>query len=82
MAVMNSNQNQTQTVQVRLNLSREKMLNWYRGRVHTVQAYDRKGRLIEFPIHILQPFMRETGIQGVYTIEFDHKGRFKRIVEC
>ena len=71
---------QDRGVIVTLNVSRDQMLRWYKGRVQTAQARSiTDGRTVYFPVNILQPFITHTGISGTFRIDFDSNGKFKSI---
>lgn len=59
-----------------LNIPAKEMLAYYQGiaRQVSVIAYD--GRRIEFSAEKLRPFLRHSGINGVFELEFDDDHRF------
>ncbi|ALP54697.1 hypothetical protein Tel_01940 [Candidatus Tenderia electrophaga] len=62
-----------------LHISADEYLKFYSGAASTVVATTRNGLSIEFPAHILRPYVRHDGIHGEFVIEFDDNNKFVAI---
>jgi uncharacterized protein YqjF (DUF2071 family) len=60
-----------QHVIIRLSLSRDRVMEHYRGQAHRVQTMSVDGRTVEFPATLLRQFVSEEGVHGVFEICFD-----------
>jgi hypothetical protein len=58
-------------VVVRLKMSREQVMDHYRGTIREVVTFDGQGRSVQFPAMMLRKFVTEEGVQGVFEITFD-----------
>ena len=64
---------------VSLSIPKEEYLRVYRGTARTVFAYTREGRSIQFPVNILQSFVKQDGVHGDFVIEVDSRNKFVSI---
>lgn len=62
-----------------IHVSAEDWVGYYRGAVRAVRATSLDGRVIELPAGVLQPFVSEHGVRGVFRVFFDQHYRFVRI---
>ena len=60
-------------------ISAEEMLKLYEGAAKNASVVARDGRRIEFPAHILRPFVTREGVSGSFAIYFDRDRKFQRI---
>lgn len=67
------------SVTVSLSISSDEYLKAYQGTGKIVLAKDTDGRRVRFPANILRPFVTHSGIHGIFRIEFDDDGKFRRI---
>lgn len=63
----------------RLDISAEKLLGYYRGEVHVVQARTTTGQTVQFPASALRKLVAKDGIHGVFRMEFDQNNKFVRL---
>lgn len=63
-------------VRFRLDITPERYLSYYQGRVSQVVATGKDGRRIQFPAQHLRPFVMHEGIHGYFELEFDAGHRF------
>ena len=56
---------------VRIDISSEDYLSWYRGRSKQVLATTLDGLKVQFPANILQSFVGHNGVKGTFQIEFE-----------
>lgn len=68
-----------QDIVVKLSISADKYKLLYQGAVQTVYARAIDGRSVQFPADILRPFLLRHGIEGVFRIRFDEKGKYQGI---
>jgi hypothetical protein len=66
-------------VVVSLSISAEKYKLMYQGVAQSVYTRSVDGRSVQFPAKILQPFLLREGINGVFRIMFDDKGKYQGI---
>ena len=64
---------------VDVHIHEQELLKLYRGSAQTVQARSRDGRNVQFPAHILRPFVLADGVHGVFKITFDQHFKFHSI---
>lgn len=69
----------TKTVRLSLRLTKDQLMRYYAGNVKQVVAKDLRGKVIRFPVNILQPYVTHDGISGLFSICFDQTGRFVSI---
>ncbi len=60
---------------VRLAISAERMLAFYRGRARQVVAVAEDGRTVRFPAEALRPHVRADGVHGRFLVRFDANHR-------
>jgi len=60
----------------KLNISREKYLNWYSGKARQVVTVADSGQKITFPADRLRPFVSHEGVNGHFAISFDDNHKF------
>lgn len=60
---------------VPLNLSADEYLRYYRGAVRNVLARDLQGRVVQFPANLLQRFVTENGVDGIFEITITSAGK-------
>jgi len=63
------------TLRFQLSITAETFAAYYRGRVQQVQVRSSDGRLVRFPASALRPFLTRAGIDGVFELTFDQRGR-------
>ncbi len=71
-------------IRVRLAISAEEYLDYYKGRASSVSARAVDGRRIMFPASTLRPFVTEKGVSGLFEITLNPDNRllsFARISE-
>ena len=68
-----------QGIIVKLSISADKYKLLYQGAARTVYARATDGRSVQFPADILRPFLLRDGIQGIFRIRFDQKGKYQGI---
>jgi len=66
-------------VVVSLAIAADEYVKLYQGSARSVYTKTIEGRSIRFPANILQPFITREGINGNFSIEFDHGNKFKTI---
>lgn len=59
-----------------LNIPAHKYKYYYEGAAHHVVATSVDGRNIQFPAHVLRPFVTHNGVAGVFVIHYDEHNRF------
>ena len=64
---------------VDLNIPTAELLRYYRGSASSVSARDRNGRRLQFPAHVLRPFVSGSGIQGTFTLSVGVGNRLHNI---
>jgi uncharacterized protein YqjF (DUF2071 family) len=62
-------------VVVSLKLSRDRVLEYYRGQAFRVQTMSIDGRSVEFPAVLLRQFVTEEGVKGIFEINFDEDNK-------
>lgn len=62
-------------VWVNLRLSPEEYLRYYRGTAKVVYARDVQGRTVQFPANLLQRFVTQNGVDGLFEIQFTSGGK-------
>jgi len=67
------------SVDVRLSISADEVLRWYRRQAHMVQCQATDGRNVQFPAQVIQPFVQRNGVSGLFRIYFQDSGKFDRI---
>ncbi len=67
------------SVRFRLDISAEDVLRYYSGTARDVVARGLDGRTIRFPANRLRPHVRVDGVHGLFELEYDEGGRFKRL---
>jgi hypothetical protein len=68
----------TKTI-VSIHLTADQYLAYYRGAVKYVQTQDHLGRRVQFPANLLQKFVSQEGVQGVFEICYSSEGKFLSI---
>jgi Protein of unknown function (DUF2835) len=66
-------------IRLRVDLGAEQVLGWYRGEHREVVALAVDGRLVQFPMRILQPWFTMEGVHGEFWIRHDAQMRFTEI---
>jgi hypothetical protein len=66
-------------VRIRLAISPEQFLEWYRGTARDVIARTDESLTVQFPANVLQRFVTPEGIHGQFLLTFDDHHRFVRI---
>lgn len=62
-----------------LEITPEKYLAYYQGRVRDVVATGVDGRTVRFPAQVLRPYLTHGGIRGEFVLRFDADNRFLEI---
>lgn len=62
-----------------LNIPSSELLRYYRGSASSVTALDRNGRRVQFPAHVLRPFVGRSGVQGTFTLWVGAGNRLQNI---
>ena len=62
-----------------LNISADKLLSYYSGKVRNVIAKCDDGTTIQFPVEILRPFISHEGINGRFVIRYDENNKLAGI---
>ena len=60
---------------VDLNVSTQKMLEFYKGNKKYIVASAQSGQTIRFPLHVLRPFVTSQGICGRFQVSCDPEGK-------
>ena len=63
------------SVVVRIKLSKEQVIDHYRGAIREVVTMDGQGRSVQFPAMMLRQFVTEEGVRGVFEITFDDQNK-------
>lgn len=63
-------------IEIILHITYEEYRRYYQGEVKAVVTKDIQGRTVQFPAHVLRPFIRHDGIHGCFTIYIDRDSRF------
>ncbi len=63
------------SVVVRIDLTPDEFLRYYRGEVQNVLAVSEDGRTVRFPASLLRTFVTEDGVSGRFRLDFDELGR-------
>ena len=66
-----------QRVIVQLNLSSERVMEYYRGVARYVLTVAQDGRTVQFPASMLRQFVTEEGVRGSFEIVFDQNNKLK-----
>ncbi|EAR59825.1 DUF2835 domain-containing protein [Neptuniibacter caesariensis] len=64
------------SIVVDLYISPDKYKKLYQGLAQNVYTRATDGRSVQFPAHILQPFLLSDGIKGRFRINFDDRGKY------
>lgn len=67
------------TIRIYLNIPKQTLLQYYKGRARSVLTTASDGRRIRFPIACLRPFVRSDGIIGSFELEIDADNRLRSI---
>lgn len=70
---------QHQHIRLKLVISPDRFLAYYKGAVKSVVARAHDGRTVSFPAHVLQPFVSHDGISGEFELVIDANNRFVRL---
>ena len=65
-----------------IELSREKILSYYSGKVNVVRVRSDSGEIVQFPASAMRDFMTENGIKGYFEVTVTEENRlvnFKKI---
>jgi hypothetical protein len=62
-------------VLVPIYLSADEYLEYYKGAAKNVFARDLEGRTVQFPANLLQKFVTQEGVDGVFEIAFGPGGK-------
>lgn len=62
-------------VQFWLHISPQTYLSYYRGHTSAVRARTVDGRTVQFPASVLRPFLTRDGINGLFRLNYDARGR-------
>lgn len=68
-----------QKVLVPIHLSADEYLQYYRGAAKNVFARDLEGRTVQFPANLLQKFVTQQGVDGLFEIVFSSGGKLVSI---
>lgn len=66
---------QLQHIVLSIHLSADEYLKYYRGSARSVYARDLQGRMVQFPANLLQRFVTQDGIDGVFEITTTAAGK-------
>ena len=58
-----------------LSISRNEYLRYYRGLARDVIVRSHDGRRIQFPAHLLRPFVEHRGVHGEFRLTVDEQRR-------
>lgn len=64
---------------LKLNISAQAYLRYYRGTARQVLARSRDGKTVSFPAGLLRRFLGHDGIHGLFLIRHDGRGRLLSI---
>jgi hypothetical protein len=64
---------------LRLDISPDDLLDYYRGLARTVQARASNGQTVNFPASALQRHVTKEGVHGDFRLEFDEHHKFVRL---
>lgn len=67
------------SVHVRLDISPDRFLDYYRGRVRAVYTTSAEGTTVRFPASVLQRFVTPEGIHGQFLLTYDDSNKFVRL---
>ncbi|NOQ93394.1 MAG: DUF2835 family protein [Methylophaga sp.] len=62
-------------LQFYLNISREQVLRYYQGSAKVVVVTTTTGQKLQFPAEHIRSFMDQNGIEGKFSIQFDHNNK-------
>lgn len=68
-----------QKVLVPIRLSADEYLKYYQGAAKNVFARDLDGRTVQFPANLLQKFVTQDGVDGIFEIAFGPGGKLVSI---
>lgn len=68
-----------ETILFNLKITPEDYLIYYQGTANTVSTRSVDGRVVRFPAGILRPFVTQKGISGLFAVQIDARGKFKKI---
>ena len=71
---MNTN-NQSSTIRLRLAISAEEYLAYYRGSAQVVVARSDDNKVVQFPASAIREFVTHDGIFGSFEITFDENNK-------
>ena len=58
-----------------LHLSAEEYLQYYEGRVNSIQVQSRCGKIIQFPADKMREFVLNEGVHGTFILQLDNKNK-------
>jgi hypothetical protein len=64
---------------LRLAISADEMLIYYRGRASFVLATARDGTRVQMPARLLRPYITTSGVAGEFVLHCDEHNRFVRL---
>lgn len=64
-----------------LNIPAEDYLTYYQGVAKAVITRSKCGRTVQFPAHLLQPYVSHLGIKGDFEIEYNRYGKFRSLTK-
>lgn len=67
------------SIVVDIHISADEFLKLYEGLAKDAHVTARDGRRVQFPAHILRPFVTRAGVQGSFVIQFDAAMKFSSI---
>lgn len=68
--------NLQQEITFSLRISADEYLRYYNGSAKQVRVNSLDGRVLRFPANLLQRFVTNDGIEGVFALQYDSDNRF------
>lgn len=65
-----------QQIRFRIDISAQRLAEYYRGKARQVQVVSDDGRQVRFPAEKLRPFVTASGVQGYFEISYNEYQKF------
>lgn len=64
---------------VELNISKDKVMEYYKGHAQSVIAHTLEGKTVKFPAQYLRSIVGTEGVMGRFEIQYDDSGKLHSI---
>jgi len=62
-----------------LSIPADEFLAYYQGVAQNVLTISVEGKSLQFPAHVLRPYLTDQGIYGEFVLQCDQRNKFKSI---